>query len=228
MDFRSPVRRQRRRLCSVALVCGPSPDNRVRPLRTYVLQARAFMSSQSQSARSWVVRRTRLPLLSLRCVACPSKSATVGDGRFRVNANGKLLDVWLLARCVSCDRPRKLTVHERMPVRSFDPAELHSYQIDDPELVASTLLAPRLGRRNRFTLDWSHAWRLETSPAHSEEILPFRVDVVFDDPIPIRPDALIALGVGVSRSEARRLVRCDLPLNRPTRSGFTFVLLDRD
>ncbi len=103
----------------------------------------------------WVVRRTRLPLLSLRCVDCRSDSATTGEGRFRVNANGKLLDVWLLVRCVSCDRTSKLTVHERAPARSFDPAELHGYHVNDPELVASRLLDPLLARRNRFTLDWT-------------------------------------------------------------------------
>jgi hypothetical protein len=98
------------------------------------------MSSQPQAMLPWVVRRTRLPLLSLRCVDCRSESATAGEGRFRVNANGQLLDVWLLVRCVSCDRTSKLTVHERAPVRSLDPAEVHGYHVNDPDLVASTLL----------------------------------------------------------------------------------------
>jgi hypothetical protein len=56
-------------------------------------------------------------------VGCRSESATTGEGRFRVNANGKLPDVWPLVRCVSCNRTSKLTVHERTPARSFDPAE---------------------------------------------------------------------------------------------------------
>src|ERR1700760_161448 len=98
------------------------------------------MSSHPHIVLSWVVRRTRLPLVALRCPNCRSGSATVGDGRFRVNANGKLLDVWLLGRCVSCDRTSKLTVHERVPVRSLDPARLGGYHASDPELVAATLL----------------------------------------------------------------------------------------
>lgn len=56
------------------------------------------MSSQPHTVLPWVVRRTRLPLLSPRCVDCRSESATTGEGRFRVNANGNLLDVWLLVR----------------------------------------------------------------------------------------------------------------------------------
>ncbi|MBP2707988.1 DUF1062 domain-containing protein [Microbispora sp. RL4-1S] len=186
------------------------------------------MSSQPHIVLSWVVRRTRLPLLSLRCVDCGSESATTGEGRFRVNANGKLLDVWLLVRCVSCDRTSKLTVHERAPVRSLDPAELHGYRVNDPELVASRLLDPLLARRNRFALDWTGAWRLDTPPARLDEAWPVQVDVLFEDPVPVRPDRLIAHGLGLSRNEVLRRIKGDIPLRRTTNAGFTFTVMAGD
>ncbi|MGI5201288.1 DUF1062 domain-containing protein [Spirillospora sp. CA-108201] len=176
----------------------------------------------------WVVRRTRLPLLSLRCVDCPSGSASAGEGRFRVNANGKLLDVWLLVRCTHCDRTSKLAVHERAPVRSLDPAELHGYRVNDPELVASRLLDPLLARRNRFTLDWTGAWRLDVPSPWLDEAWPVQVEVVFDDPGPVRPDRLIAHGLGLSRNEVLRRVRCDVPLRRQASAGFTFTVMPGD
>ncbi|MEV4295957.1 DUF1062 domain-containing protein [Microbispora rosea] len=176
----------------------------------------------------WVVRRTGLPLLSLRCVDCRSESATTGEGRFRVNANGKLLDVWLLVRCVSCGRTSKLGVHERAPVSSFDLAELDGYHANDPELVASTLLDPLFARRNRFALDWNGAWRLDAPSARLDDAWPVRVEVVFDDPVPVRPERLIAHGLGLSRNEVLRRIKCDIPLRRPTSAGFTFTVLARD
>ncbi|MFD0689847.1 DUF1062 domain-containing protein [Actinomadura fibrosa] len=183
------------------------------------------MSSQPHTVLSWVVRRTRLPLLSLRCPDCRSESATVGDGRFRVNANGKLLDVWLLVRCASCDRTSKLTVHERAPVRSFDPAVLHGYRTNNPDLVASRLLDPFLARRNRFTLDWEGAWRLDVPSACPEPAWPVRIEVVFEDPVPVRPERLIAQGLDLSRNEVLRRIKCEIPLRRPTSSGFTFTVM---
>ncbi|MFI5834207.1 DUF1062 domain-containing protein [Micromonospora sp. NPDC051300] len=173
----------------------------------------------------WVVHRTRLPLLSWRCVDCPSESATTGDGRFRVNANGKLLDVWLLVRCVRCDRTSKLTVYERTPVGSFDPAELHGYHVNDNRLVARTLLDPALARRNRFALDWTDAWRLDPTPVPLGEAWPVRVEVVLRDPIPVRPDRLVARGLGLSRSEVGRRVKCDVPMRRSRTAGFAFTLM---
>src|ERR1700742_3158192 len=181
------------------------------------------MSSQLHTVLPWVVRRTRLPRLSLRCVDCRSQSATPGAGRFRVNANGKLLDVWLLVRCVSCDRTSKLTVRERAAVRSFDPAELDGYHASDPELVASTLLDPLFARRNHFTLDWTGAWELDIPSAWLDEECPFRVEVVFEGPVPVRPERLIAQGLGLSRNEVLRRIKCDIPLRRPTSTGFTFT-----
>jgi hypothetical protein len=186
------------------------------------------MSAHPHTVLPWVVRRTRLPLLSLRCVDCRSESATTAEGRFRVNANGNLLDVWLLVRCVSCDRTSKLTVHERAPARSFDPAELDGYHANDPELVASRLLDPLLARRNRFTLDWEGAWRLDTPPAWRAEAWPVKVEVVFEDPVPVRPERLIAQGLGLSRSEVLHRIKCDIPLRRPVSAGFTFTVMAAD
>jgi len=186
------------------------------------------MSSQPHIVLPWVVRRTRLPLLSSRCVDCGSEFATTGAGRFRVNANGKLLHVWLLVRCVSCDRTTKLAVRERAPVSSFDPAVLHGYSVNDPELVASTLLDPLFARRNRFALDWTGAWRLHTPPARPDGAWPARVDVVFEDPVPVRPERLIAHGLGLSRNEVLRRVKCDVPLRRTTSAGFAFTVMPVD
>ncbi|RFU39918.1 DUF1062 domain-containing protein [Actinomadura logoneensis] len=183
------------------------------------------MSSQPHIVLPWIVRRTRLPLLSLRCAHCRTGSATTGDGRFRVNANGKLLDVWLLVRCVACDRTAKLTVHERMPVRSIDPDDLHGYRVNDPELVAARLLDPRLAHRNRFTLDWTGAWRLDVRSAWTDEPWPVQVDVRFEDPVPVRPDRLIADGLGLSRNEVLRRTKSETTLSRPTSTDFTFTVM---
>lgn len=185
------------------------------------------MSSQPHTVLPWTVRRTRLPLLSLRCVECRSQSATTREGRFRVNANRNLLDVWLLVRCVSCDRTSKLTVHERAPVTSFDPAELDGYHTNDPELVTSKLLDPLLARRNHFTLDWKGAWRLDTPSAWLDQVWPVQVEVVFADPVPVRPERLIAQGFDLSRNEVRRRTECGIPLRRSTSAGFLFSVMAR-
>ncbi|GAB3712986.1 DUF1062 domain-containing protein [Nocardiopsis nanhaiensis] len=172
----------------------------------------------------WAVRRTRLPLLAFPCVDCPCGHATTGDGRFRVNANGKLLDVWLLVNCVGCDRTSKLTVHHRVPVRSLPAQLLADYTANAPDLIADTLLNPVLSRRNRFALDWDGCWQLHAPPV-PEDPWPLPVSVSFDAPVPVRPEQLIAHGLGISRSEVARRIKIDIPLKRRTTRDFNFVVV---
>ncbi len=183
------------------------------------------MSSEPHIVLPWTVRRTRLPLLSVRCVDCPSRLATTGKGRFRVNANGKLLDVWLLVRCLSCDRTSKFTVHERATVRSLAPALLDGYHDNDPGLVAATLLDPQFARRHGLALDWQGAWQLDAATARLDDAWPWQVAVDFEDPVPLRPDRLISHGLRLSRNEVLRRIKCDISLRRPTSTGFTFIVL---
>lgn len=153
------------------------------------------MSTRPHIVLSWTVRRTRLPLLAFRCVHCHSGLASTGDGKFRVNANGKLLDIWLLVACVSCDRTSKITVHDRVPVRYLDPILLEGYSGNSSALVARVLLDPLIARRNRFALEWDSCWEL-LAPSPPESPWPVQVSVIFDDPVPLRPERLIAQGAG--------------------------------
>ncbi|WP_026119123.1 DUF1062 domain-containing protein [Nocardiopsis ganjiahuensis] len=182
------------------------------------------MSSLPHLVLPWAVRRTRLPLLAFACVDCSSERATTGDGRFRVNANGKLLDVWLLVNCVGCDRTSKLTVHHRVPVRSLAAELLQGYTANSAALVATTLADPVLARRNRFALDWNGCWQLH-APTVPDGPWPLTVTVAFQDPVPVRPERLIAHGLGISRNEVLRRVKTDIPLKRKTTADFSFLLL---
>src|SRR6476646_9780141 len=104
---------------------------------------------------------TCLPLVRRRCHACASESFRT-SGKFRVNANHKLIDVWLLALCTVCGETTKLTVMERMNVRSVRPELLDRLHDNDPVLAAELLQEPAVRRRNRIALDWEDAWRLDT------------------------------------------------------------------
>jgi hypothetical protein len=54
------------------------------------------------------------------------------------------------------------------------------------------------------------------------------VEVVFEDPVPVRAERLIAQGLGLSRNEVLRRIKCDIALRRPTSAGFTFTVMAGD
>ncbi|MFF8611447.1 DUF1062 domain-containing protein [Streptomyces sp. NPDC015350] len=148
---------------------------------------------------------TRLPLVLRRCHTCAAELFRA-SGKFRVNANHKLIDVWLLVLCTSCGETAKLTVLERVNVRSVRPDLLDRLHANDLGLTAELLQDPTVLRRNRIALDWADAWRLETDgPVHRDDGA-IDVPVRFAARIPVRPVRLIAEGCGLSRAGVERLI----------------------
>ncbi len=171
---------------------------------------------------------TCLPLVLRRCHGCASERFRA-DGKFRVNAHHKLIDAWLLVLCTACGETAKLTVLERMNVRSVRPELLDRLHRNDPALAAELLQDPDVRRRNRIALDWDKAWRLDTGGSDHLDREVIDISVRFAAPIPVRPARLIAEGCGLSRAEVERLIKDGKLVSAVRLSGrlsgdFTFTL----
>ncbi|WP_240644014.1 DUF1062 domain-containing protein [Antribacter gilvus] len=169
-----------------------------------------------------------LPLVRRRCHTCASERFRA-SGKFRVNANNKLIDAWLLALCTTCGETAKLTVLERTKVRSVPPELLDRLHHNDPGLIAELLQDPLVQHRNRFALDWANAWRLDPGGDDHLDQEVIEVGVRFAARIPVRPLRLIAEGCELSRGEVERLLAegrlvSAFRLTGKTSSDFTFTL----
>jgi hypothetical protein len=155
----------------------------------------------------WAVRDCGLPAIVKPCPDCPGTHHHP-TGRFRVNANGKLLDVWLLLRCAACGQTSKVPVHERVHVQSLEPARRLAYQTNDPALVHELTMSASLAAKNRYRLDWADTWELQTgTPFYSPgDPAPLTVVISFELPAPVRVERLLMLGLGLSRTQVRRMV----------------------
>ncbi|MFI9507868.1 DUF1062 domain-containing protein [Nocardia sp. NPDC052566] len=177
---------------------------------------------------NWVIEPVCLPLVRRRCHVCASGGFRT-SGKFRVNANHKLIDVWLLARCVGCGETTKLTVMERMNVRAIRSELLDRLHDNDPSLAAELLQDPAVRRRNRIALDWDGAWRLDTGGSNHLDREAIDVSVRFAARIPVRPVRVIAEGCDLSRAEVERLITegrlvSAVRLTGKLAGDFTFVL----
>ena len=70
-----------------------------------------------------------------RCGGCGKKQEFVNSGKFRVNANGSKVDVWLIYRCKKCKHSWNLTVFERISPSKIPP-ELYALILANDEDTA--------------------------------------------------------------------------------------------
>ena len=66
----------------------------------------AGTGSDASRKALWVLRELGLSAIVKACVSCRF-TRHQATGKFRVNANGKVIDVWMLIRCEQCGRTTK-------------------------------------------------------------------------------------------------------------------------
>ncbi|MFF3256220.1 DUF1062 domain-containing protein [Actinacidiphila glaucinigra] len=181
----------------------------------------------------WVIRELGLPAIVRACVSCRSTRHRP-TGKIRVNASGKLLDVWLLIGCALCGRTSKIPVHERVHVQALERERLLMFENNDPAMVRRLVMDGASAGRASYRLDWSGTWELETDmPFHRpdpERPLPLDVFVRFALPAPVRVEKLLMTGFGLSRSAVRGMaasgrLRLPMAVDAKAREDFTFHVL---
>ncbi|WP_246674351.1 DUF1062 domain-containing protein [Mesorhizobium sp. B4-1-1] len=83
----------------------------------------------------WTIAPVTAPRPLINCNRCTGLKAYQCSEKFRVNANGKRIDVWLIYRCVDCDNCWNFAILERRNRRDIEPALLTAFESNDPAFV---------------------------------------------------------------------------------------------
>ena len=96
----------------------------------------------------WTVRITAAPTVVKYCKKCAEKAQFVSSGMFRVNAQQKYLDVWLIYKCATCDTTWNLTILTRTNPKSIPPDMLAGFHGNDAALAMRYATNTALIRKN--------------------------------------------------------------------------------
>ena len=102
---------------------------------------------------TWEVKVKNTPLLIKKCSHCDSDRFYCSD-KFRMNAQKKNIDVWLIYRCVKCDNTCNLTLLSRSKPDLIDKTLFHNFSMNDKDTAWKYAFSTEMERKNNLRLDY--------------------------------------------------------------------------
>lgn len=96
----------------------------------------------------WEIECLSSPPIFKYCKKCGEKKAFICSGQFRVNAQRKSLDVWLIYKCSSCDTTWNATLYSRISPQSLKSELLEAFYKNDEMLVEQFAMNSDLLHKN--------------------------------------------------------------------------------
>lgn len=179
----------------------------------------------------WTVTPSVYPRPWRSCSRCGEPRPFRCSGKFRLNANGKKMDAWLVYKCMACDGTWNHSVIERRGARDIPPALLAGFETNDGALVRCFAFDLAALRRSAHCIEEFADVKIGRTllgeiPAHT----PF-LEITLAVPFPVssRLDRLLAAELGLSRNRIAALAEAGRistvrSLNKPCRDGGKVML----
>ncbi|MDF2889494.1 MAG: hypothetical protein K0R23_3879 [Lacrimispora sp.] len=155
----------------------------------------------------WLIVPDQLPAVIRRCPKCKGKTEFQNSGKFRVNANGKLIDIWLIFRCSHCDTSWNMTIIERANPENINKTEYEGFLSNSHELAASYGSDRELFIKNKAEIaelkTGFHILKTETVTQVNEAAY-MEIQIKNPSGLKLRADALLAGELALSRSQIKK------------------------
>jgi len=185
----------------------------------------------------WTVSPTFAPNPWLHCSRCGQARPFASSGRFRVNANGRLLDAWLIYRCADCGRTWNRPVLNRRPLDRLAPDFRAALETNDSDLAERIAFDLADLARHSHRIERVEGVTIARSPVSFAPRQPEWLDLRLVATVAVRTrlDRVLAEGLSLPRARIGRLYEegrlsfqspGSRPLSRllPERLGVALVL----
>lgn len=150
----------------------------------------------------WTARYLSTPTAVRYCKHCGAKTTFASSGLFRVNAQQKALDIWLIFKCAKCDTTWNLTLFSRVNPHCLSPNLLQGFHANDFELAMQYATDAALIKRNGAELGIPEVEILGEEIDLTE---PIHIELTAEWPSEYKTAAALRSKLGLSRAEFERL-----------------------
>lgn len=146
------------------------------------------------------------------CAGCGKKTVFGSTGQFRINANGNLVDVWLIYQCEKCKHTFNFSVYERMKADKLPQEQYLAFLGNEKELAIRVGNDVNLFRKNRAEIDDKQPeYICEKLNGGYENGKAGQGRIVIQNPfmMKMRTDKLLPELLRMSRSQVKKLLQED-------------------
>ncbi|WP_160139580.1 DUF1062 domain-containing protein [Chryseobacterium sp. c4a] len=159
----------------------------------------------------WEVKAQNTPLLKKKCNHCDSDRFHCSD-KFRLNAQKKNIDIWLIYRCVKCHHRYNMTLFSRIRTESISKETFNLLSQNDVDLAWKYAFSRETRQKNNAEVDLnSVAYEIqfdevsvEQMIASDQEILSFTIKCPFE--FNLRLSTVIRTCLNLSSSKLNQLI----------------------
>ncbi|WP_294328496.1 DUF1062 domain-containing protein [uncultured Chryseobacterium sp.] len=162
----------------------------------------------------WEVKAQNTPLLKKKCNHCDSNRFHCSD-KFRLNAQKKNIDIWLIYRCVKCSHRYNMTLFSRIRTESISKEFFNRLSENDAELAWEYAFSREVRRKNNAEADLDsveYEIQFEELPlqkimSSDSDVLSFRIKCPFE--FNLRLSTVIRTCLNLSSGKMNQLIEAD-------------------
>lgn len=159
----------------------------------------------------WEVKAKNTPLLKKKCNHCNSNRFQCSD-KFRLNAQKKNIDIWLIYRCVKCNNTYNMTVFSRIRTESISKEIFKKFSENNTEIAWQYAFSQEAIMKNNAEADWKSVeyeisfqnLTIESLINRESDMISFQIQCPFD--FNMRISTIIRTCLGLSSSKLNLLL----------------------
>ncbi len=150
-------------------------------------------------------------LVIRNCPKCGRKTYFKNTKKFRINANGNKLDIWLIYQCEECKHTLNLAIYERQKISSIPKEEYRCFLDNNEQLTEMYGKNVQLFRKNKADIDFEKVnydfVKLHETTEYSDNFED-QIVIAINNPyqLKIRPEKQITEALGLSRGQVKSLL----------------------
>lgn len=157
-----------------------------------------MLSSKENSPIIWNIQYCNPPIVLRYCKKCAKKSEYICSGEFRVNAQQKALDIWLIYKCACCNATWNSTIYSRVPPQKLGINLLEQFHCNNKNLAMQYAMdIPRL-QRNGVEIKMP-AYQVMGEDISLEK--PVSIKIQSQYILPLKISAILRTKLGLSQRE---------------------------